>query len=206
MHETSDQETSINFSNHDQVLNYACRRHDRNFERFITADEGGITNQSESCTDNNSEIISFLAGIQGMAQSNTLLGNSAALKKKIKRDQRMVKKESMLVRSAINDLLSQTEGELCDQDQDQYQSQVDALIDDFDFKLLNGLCSKNEDPSPSPVKMKPSVSQQFQSGIKFKEAPYKQTESKFKKNLKVDTEKDLKIGEEIKIEIEQNQV
>ena len=74
----------------------------------------------------------------------------------------MVKKESMLVRSAINDLLSQTEGELCDQDQDpdQYQSQVDALIDDFDFKLLNGLCSKNEEMiSPrGPTKMKPSVS------------------------------------------------
>ena len=62
----------------------------------------------------------------------------------------MAKKESLL-RSALNDLLSQTENEVCDQDL--YQSQVDALIDDFDFKLLDGLYSKNED---SPITKQPS--------------------------------------------------
>jgi hypothetical protein len=44
----------------------------------------------------------------------------------------------MALRSAaLNDLLSQTENEVCDQDV--YQSQVDALIDDFDFKHINNL-------------------------------------------------------------------
>lgn len=49
--ETSENE-SINFSAAEQMFTYAKRRHDRNFERFISDAEGFITNQDESCTDN----------------------------------------------------------------------------------------------------------------------------------------------------------
>jgi len=80
--ESSDHE-SINFSTRDGVINVAvvCI-HDRNLvERFTTGDEGGITNQEESATDNNSDIRSFLAGI---GQSNHLLSNAVLFQKREK--------------------------------------------------------------------------------------------------------------------------
>jgi hypothetical protein len=43
------------------------KKNDRNFERFITADEGVITNHEESATDNNSDIRSLFGGL---GQSN----------------------------------------------------------------------------------------------------------------------------------------
>lgn len=49
---------SLYFSNNDLIRSFA-----RNFDKFKTSDDGGITNQEESATDNDSDIRSFLAGI-----------------------------------------------------------------------------------------------------------------------------------------------